>query len=381
VRTNSTFAMRTAGTGGIRSLVAFGILHLAVLAAACGGDAESTDSAAPVGPAAVQIGAENIVTARRGSLVVGPMISGELRAAREATVRAEIGGPVLQVMVEEGQSVRKGTLLGRIDAQSLADTRQSAMSALRSAENQLALGRREAARTEELVKAGALAQRELDVALNQVSTAEAQVADARARLAGANTQLADAVIRAPISGIVSDRPVNAGDVVSPGTALVTIIDPSSMQLEAAVPSDDLRVLRPGVPVQFSVRGYDEPFTGSIERIAPQADPTTRQVPIFVAIPNVGGRLVAGLFAEGRVVSETTEGIVVPANAVNVTGATPWVLRVTNGKAEKIEVKLGLRDERTEQVQIAAGVNEGDILLRGSAQGITPGTPVQVGGAD
>jgi RND family efflux transporter MFP subunit len=364
-----------------RSFFVVGILQLALFAAACGGDGDAPDAAASAAPPAVQIGAENIVTAKRGTVVVGPMISGELRAAREATVRAEIGGPVLQVMVEEGQPVRKGTLLGRIDAQSLADTRQSAMSAVRSAENQLDLARREAQRTEELVKAGALAQRELDLSRNQVSTAEAQLADARARLASANTQLADAVIRAPIIGIVSDRPVNAGDVVSPGTALVTIIDPSSMQLEAAVPSDDLRVLRPGVPVRFSVRGYTEPFTGTIERIAPQADPTTRQVPIFVAIPNTGGRLVAGLFAEGRVVSETADGIVVPANAVNVSGPMPWVLRVTNGKAEKIDVTLGLRDDRTEQVQITAGVNDGDILLRGSAQGITPGTPVQVGGAD
>ena len=82
-----------------------------------------------------------------------------------------------------------------------------------------------------------------------------------------------------------------------------IIDPSSMRLEASVPSEDLSILRVGANVDFTVRGYDRSFTGRIERIAPQADPTTRQVPIYVAIPNPGGRLVAGLFAEGRVVSQ------------------------------------------------------------------------------
>ncbi len=63
----------------------------------------------------------------------------------------------------------------------------------------------------------------------------------------------------------------------------------------------------GAVVDFTVRGYEQRFEGTIERIAPQADPTTRQVPIYVAIPNVGGRLVAGLFAEGRVVSQSADG--------------------------------------------------------------------------
>ena len=85
----------------------------------------------------------------------------------------------------------------------------------------------------------------------------------------------------------------------------------SSRLDAAVPSDDLASLRVGAPVRFEVRGYAEPLEGTIERIAPQADPTTRQVPIYVAIPNVGGRLVAGLFAEGRVIAESVEGLVVP----------------------------------------------------------------------
>ena len=179
----------------------------------------------------------------------------------------------------------------------------------------------------------------------------------------------------PFQGIVSKRTVNAGDVVSPGTELFTIIDPSSMRLEASVPSEDLRALRVGATVEFTVRGYDTPFQGRIERIAPQADATTRQVPIYVAIPNVGGRLVAGLFAEGRVVSQSASGIVVPVNAVNTTDASkPWVLRVTDGKTERVNVTLGLRDPRTERVQVASGLNEGDVLLRGASQGITPGYP-------
>lgn len=340
---------------------------------ACTTEAEKS----PAPPPAVRVGAENVVTVGRGTIVVGPIISGELRAEREATVRAEIGGSMTQVTVKEGQAVRRGTLLGRIETRTLDDVRQSAMSAVRNAENQLTVAQREMDRTDTLVKAGALAARDLDVARQNVTAADAQLADARSRLASADRQLADTVLRAPIDGMIANRPVNLGDVVSVGEELFTIIDPSSMRLEASVPSDDLSRLRIGATVDFTVRGYDRSFAGRISLIAPQADPVTRQVPIYVTIPNVGGRLVAGLFAEGRVVSQSADGLVVPINAVNMTGPMPWVLRITDGRTERLEVRVGLQDPRTERVLVESGLSEGDVLLRGAAQGITPGTPVAV----
>lgn len=345
--------------------------------AGCRAGAENGDPAAAA-PPAVQVGLENVITVKRDRIVTGPLISGELRAAREATVRAELGGSMVQVVVEEGQAVKRGALLGRIDAATLDDTRRSAESAVKSAAAQLTVARREAERTQRLVAAGALAARDAEVAQSNVTVAEAQLAEAKSRLVSAQKQLGDAVLRAPINGVVADRAVNVGDVVSPNTVLFTIIDPSSMRLEASVPSEELGALRLGATVQFTVRGYEQPFEGRIDRISPQADPATRQVPIFVTVANAGGRLVSGLFAEGRVVSAAAEGLVVPLNAVNTTQQTPWVLRATGGKTERVTVTLGLRDARTERVQILSGVNEGDVLLRGAAQGMTPGTPVNVG---
>jgi RND family efflux transporter MFP subunit len=360
-----------------RETIAWWVCAAVLAAGVAGCRADAEKNAATQAQPALQVGPENVVTVERGRIVTGPLISGELRAAREATVRAELGGSMLQVNAEEGQNVRRGRLLARIEAASLADTKRSAESAVRSAEAQLAVAQREAQRTEQLVAAGALAQRDLETARSAVAAAEAQLADARARLVTANKQLGDTIVRAPFDGVVADRTVNLGDVVTAGTALFTIIDPSSMRLEASVPSEELAQLRVGAQVQFTVRGYAQPFEGRIDRISPQADPTTRQVPIFVSIPNTGGRLVAGLFAEGRVVTASAEGLVVPANAVNTSQGSPWVLRVAGGTTEKVPVKIGLRDEHTERVQLASGVNEGDTLLRGAAQGITPGTAVAV----
>jgi membrane fusion protein, multidrug efflux system len=359
----------------MRHTVALGMVTLTVLCVGCKAEAEKP---AVSSPTAVQVGSENIIAVQKGSIVVGPIVSGELKPEREATLRAEVGGSMLEVSVLEAQAVKMGAVLGRIETRTLDDARQSAASSVRSAENQLAVARREAERTEKLASAGALATRDVDAAHNGVSAAEAQLADAKSRLAAAERSLGDTTIRSPFAGIVSKRAVNVGDVVSPGTELFTIIDPSSMRLEGSVPSDDLKALRVGATVAFMVRGYDKPFQGRIERIAPQADATTRQVPIYVTIPNEGGRLLAGLFAEGRVVSQSADGLVVPVNAVNtVNSAEPWVLRVKDGKTEKTTVKLGLADPRSERVQVVAGLDEGDTLLRGAAQGITPGTKVQV----
>jgi len=351
---------------------------LALGVAACGGSKNADSTAASASESrAVQIGNENVVMVESGRLVIGPIVSGELRAAREATVRAELAGSVTAVLVEEGQAAKQGAVIGRIETRTLDDVRQSATSALKSAESQLALTQREVARTEQLVKAGALAERDLDVIRANVSTVEAQVADAKSRLAAAERQLGDAVIRAPLTGIVSRRAVNQGDVVSIGTELFTMIDPSSMRLEASVPSEDLSALKVGAVVDFTVRGYEQTFQGKIERIAPQADPTTRQVRIYVAIPNTGGQLVAGLFAEGRVVSQAAVGLILPQSAVNTDATEAWVLRVTDGKTERVPVTIGLTDPRTERVLLTSGLSASDTLLQGPSRSIPPGTPVQL----
>ena len=337
---------------------------------------------APAAPAAVQVGPENVVAVTMQDISTGPLISGTLAAEKDARVRAEVSGSILQVTAAEGQNVRRGGLLARIEDQALGDAYKSAQSAVKSAEQALGAAEREAARTESLVRGGALAERELDVARNAVTAAQAQLEDARSRVAAAGKQLANLTIRSPLDGVVAKRLANAGDVVAPGTELYHVIDPRSMQLEAAVPSEALSVIKAGLPVQFEVRGYPgQPFTGRIERISPAADPVTRQVSIFVTIPNVGGRLVAGLFAEGRVSQQARRALVVPLTAVNTSDPkAPWVLRVASGKAERVTVAVGLRDDQTERIEISSGVKEGDRLLVGPAQAITPGTPLELPGA-
>jgi len=356
-----------------------GVLGLAVFAAACGGDAAP---AAPVdtAPAVVQLAPENVATAVVADLTTGPFVSGQLTPAREATVRAQTGGALVNLTVDRGRSVRAGQVIGRIAARDLDDAMTSAQAAVKSSENALTVARSESARTEALVKGGALAARDLEQARNMVAGAEAQVAAAKAREKSIWQQLDDTNVRAPISGVVSERPANAGDIVAPGTPLVTIIDPSSMRLEAAVSSDQVALVKPGAKVRFRVRGLSaDEFTGTIDRLSPSADPVTRQVTIFVTLPNLGGKLIAGLFAEGRVDAETRRGVIVPLGAVDESGPTPLITRIRDGKAERVPVTLGLRQSEAELVEVTTGIAEGDVVILGAARTLAPGTPVKVVG--
>lgn len=359
--------------GQKRSWAMLAVLTLAL--ASCKQEGNDTGMAAadPV----VLIGRENIAVAKLEELRSGPPISGSLEARTEARVRAELGGQVKRTFADEGQRVRRGVLLARLDDSAVRDAYLSGKSAVRSAESALQIAQRNAERASRLAQAGALPERDLETAQQNATSAEGALADARARLALAEKQLGNTMVRAPISGAVSKREVDPGDVVQVGAGLFTIVDLSSLRLEATVPVEEIDRLKVGAPVEFSVSGYDRRFSGRIERINPAVDPTTRQVRIYVVIPNAEQSLVAGLYAEGRVATDARRAVAVPTSAVDRRGTAPVIHRLKGGKVEVVLVRPGVRDEATELVEIHSGITPGDTVLLGSAQGIAEGAPVRI----
>lgn len=334
---------------------------------------------APQAPPAIGLGPENVTQVEAKLLQSGPAISGALRARREATVRAEVGGALLENAADPGLSVKKGQALARIEDGALSEQLRAAEQAVRAAENALALTRRDLERSRQLSEGGALPVQGLERAETQVAQQEALAADAQARLAGAQLLHARTRLRAPFDGVVSDRQARAGDVVQPGTPLFTVVDPTSMRLEAAVPAEGLALIRPGTQVHFTVTGYGaRAFSGAIEQVNPVVDPATGQVRITVTVPNAGGELLAGLFARGRVATASRTAPAVLADAVDSSTTPPSVLRVREGKVERVPVALGMRDELTDRIEVRSGLIPGDTVLRGSARaGIAEGTAVQL----
>jgi RND family efflux transporter MFP subunit len=350
-------------------------LALPFVLSACGG---KTEEATATAVTTVSISPENITVASKTSITSGPAVSGTLVADRTASIRAEVPGPVLAVMLDPGARVSKGTPLVRIDDAAIRDAFLSAKSGVTQAELASDIAKREQDRAEKLLAAGAIAQNAVEMARRGAAGAQAALDDAKARLASAQKNMDNTVVRAPYDGIVSERQVNPGDIVAPGAPLVTIVDPSTMRLEGTVPADQLGAIRIGSPISFTVTGYPgRTFTGTISSIYPSADPGTRQVRLFAKIPNAGRGLVAGLFAAGRIATTRHEGIAVPLTAIDQRGVKPEVSKLKNGKIEKAEVTLGTRDDATERMEITSGVAVGDTLLIGAAAGITPGTPVRV----
>ena len=361
-------------TGGSAAIAA--VLAALVSLAGCRGD----EPAPAAAPAAVPVAPEDVARVVREQIQTGPRVAGSLDAGERADVRAEAGGRVLEVGAEIGQRVEEGALLARIEARAQADAVRAARAAVRAAEEELAVARREVERTRALVAGGALPRRDIERAESAATAAQARVREARAGLASASSQLADATVRAPMDGVVSAAPVRQGDVVAPGAPLFTIIDPSTIRLEASVPSEDVAAVKVGTPVLFEVRGYPEQrFRGRITRVAPAADPVTRQIPILVEIPNEAGALVAGLFADGRVVSGRREALVVPLAAVDRSGEVAAVARIAGGVVERVAVQLGIEDPAAEQAEVVSGLEEGDRVLLRSASRLSPGTRVVIPG--
>lgn len=360
-----------------RGVMVPAMLVLAFNTSACKRSSAGATKAATTASAMI-VGPENIAVVKAEPLRSGPGLSGSLAPEEQATVRAEVGGAVLQTYAEQGQPVTRGALLVRIDDAALRETELSTRAALTTAENSATIAKRQVVRNEALLKAGAIAERDLELVRNQYSAADAQVANAKAILANALKQLSKTTVTSPFTGIVSARQVSAGDVVQPGGALYTIVNPATMRLEASVPADQLSDVRLGAPVDFTVNGYpNRQFTGRITSINPVADPATRQVRIIVTLPNTNGILVGGLFADGHVAAEVRTAPVVPLSAVDERSIRPFVMRIRNGVVEKAEVTLGIRDAATETVEVRSGVQPGDTILLGAARGISEKTPIKV----
>ncbi len=340
----------------------------------------SADTAAPVDRRII-LGPENYTLVTQGRIETGPVISGALAPRRSATMRAQIAGAVLASYAEEGQGVGTGALLAQIDDRTIRSQVESAQSALTNARSSLSVASRDQQRQESLLKAGAISERDVDNARRATIAAQASVAQAESQLTAAQKQLAYTRVTAPFSGRISQKLVNTGDIVQSGTAMFTVVDPTSMQLEGSVPASQLAMIHVGDQVEFTVTGYpDRTFTGRITRINPTADPATRQVRVFAEIPNAGNNLVGDLFAEGHVATQAHNALTVPETAIDRKMMRPSVLRVRNGTVERVQIELGLTDSRSDRVEIVSGVAVGDTLLSGAGLQTAVGAKVKLNGA-
>ena len=350
----------------------FGTLAmLAIAQAGCKGETGKAESAADATRRTASVlGPNDVAQVEKTDLVEGIPLSGTLQPAGDVRIASPIAEVIEQVLVNEGDAVSKGQVLARFQTGVVAA--QAA-----SAEAQRRIAASDYERMKNLFAEGAVSQKD-------VENAELNLRSTEAIGAQAGKRLSEATVRAPVSGVISERLVESGNRVKDGDHLFQLVNTDALEFQATVPSQFASQLRPGAAVALSITGLADGtnVSGRVARINAAVDPSTRQVKVYIAVPNRQHRMVGGLFASGRVVLKEARGaLAIPRAGVRSEGDRQYVLVVEGGKIARREVTVGVTDEVRALTEIKQGLNGGEIAVVGPAEGMKVGEPVQVVGRE
>jgi membrane fusion protein, multidrug efflux system len=334
-------------------------------------------SANAAGAPALLVTPEDVIQVRTSSIGNGPLVTGTVQPERRADLRAEVSSVVLTVLKENGEAVRKGDLLVRLDDTAIRDGLVSAQEAERAATQAFDQAERQFQRLNTLRASGMVSAQQLEDTEIHRNTAQSDLSAAKARGVQARQQLQRTEVRAPFDGIVADRKVSAGDTAQVGKELLKVIDPRSLRFEGFISSDALQSVKAGQAVAFRVNGYGkQDFAGTVKFVAPTANATTRQVEVIVAMPGEAPARLAGLYAEGRVEASSTNALMIPDSAIVRDGEKAFAWRVKSGALQNVTLVLGDRDPRSGNYVVRGGIADGDSLLRNPVATIKDGQAVK-----
>lgn len=326
----------------------------------------------------LQLVSQDLLTLSESTLSRGPVISGSLQPVVKAELNAEVSGIVMQVLKDNGDLVKAGDVLVKLDQTTYRDKLLSAQEAERSAVVTLEQSNRQLKRMQSLSKQSLVTQEGLEAAENKANQAQSDLASARARLVEARQQMEKTDVKAPFSGVVATRKVSAGDTAQVGKGLMVLIDPASIRFEGYVAADRVGQVKVGNKVTFKVNGYSgQFFTGTVERINPLANESTRQVQLLVTMDLKEQSLVAGLYAEGHVEAQNSNALMVPESALIREGDKSFVWQFANNELKKTEVELGGKDERWGTQEVVSGVTSGAQILRHPQGALTDGAKAEL----
>ena len=357
-------------------VLAVSTIGLGACSKGAGGTPEEAESAP------LLLSPEDLVTVSESSLASGPLITGSVEAERRADLRAEVPAIVLAVLKENGDPVRRGDLLVRLDPTAIRDALTSAEASARAAGLAYEQAERQYQRILKLRQENMVSAQQLEDAAIQRNSAQSEAEAARTRVVAARQQLERTEVRAPFDGLVSNRKVSAGDTASVGKELMQVMDPASMRFEGRVSADSIGEVAAGQIVHFRVQGFDDAdFAGTVVRVNPTANETTRQVEVLVSFDNpvqIPG--VAGLYAEGRIESQSAARLTVAAPSIQRDGDNAFAWRFRDGVLAQVSLDLGAYDARTGRYVVDGGLAEGDAVLRYPGSTLKDGQAAQLAGS-
>lgn len=355
---------------GLAAILVMGLLLL-LLPAGCTND--PAKSAAPAAPTL----AVRVVRVEARPLELGVEITGSLVSSVAVDVKTEFAGRLVSLLKQEGDRVSRGELVAQLEdvnarlsvgqARAAFEVAQAALDRARVAEEH---ARREFDRAQNLLKSGGITDRDFQAAeaaardaQAQVNLARAQVEQARQATAQAEKHLSDCRIVSPINGEVDRKFVNPGGWMDGNALLYHFVDNQRLELETNVASSELAALARGQKIRFTVAAFPEQeFDASVLMISPAVQLQNRSVLIRAAVPNSGGKLKAGMFVKGRVITGVKPAVLmVPAEAVwRRPGQPAFLYVVDQNRARRREVKLGI--EQAQGFEIASGLGAGEVVV-------------------
>ena len=332
---------------------------------------------APVKDPVIELSAIDLATAHVVELTSGLPISGALKAVNSAIVKARVPGELQGLTVREGDRVEAGQVIARVESTEYADRVRQAQQQADAAKAQVEIAQRQVDNNAALVRQGFISKTAADNSLASLNTAQANHRAAQAGIDVLRKSLADTVLRAPISGQVSQRLAQPGERVAPEARIVEIVDLSRLELEASISPADSVAVRVGQQALLRIEGVAQPVAATVARINPSAQAGSRSVLIYLTVAAQPG-LRQGLFAQGQLATETQRALAVPLNAVRTDKPLPYVQVVEGDRIAHRTVQTGVRGQVDGELWVAVqGVADGARLLRGAAGVVREGTQVKL----
>ena len=332
---------------------------------------------APVKDPVIELSAIDLATAHVVELTSGLPISGALKAVNSAIVKARVPGELQGLTVREGDRVEAGQVIARVESTEYADRVRQAQQQADAAKAQVEIAQRQVDNNAALVRQGFISKTAADNSLASLNTAQANHRAAQAGIDVLRKSLADTVLRAPISGQVSQRLAQPGERVAPEARIVEIVDLSRLELEASISPADSVAVRVGQQALLRIEGVAQPVAATVARINPSAQAGSRSVLIYLTVAAQPG-LRQGLFAQGQLATETQRALAVPLNAVRTDKPLPYVQVVEGDRIAHRTVQTGVRGEIDGELWVAMqGVADGVRVLRGAAGVVREGTQVKL----
>lgn len=304
-------------------------------------------------------------------------ITGSLAPVRQLQLTSEVSATVTNVTARPGDEVFRGQALVVFDSDTLRNQLDQALANAEATRVQLAQARTDFERTRSLVDRGLQAANTLERARSSLDQLAAALAAQETVVDNAQRTLERATVTAPFDGVISARNVEPGQVVTIGSPLMTLVDMSSLEVEATAPVSFAPKLAEGQAVDLTVEGFgDRVFKGEVARLAPVAIEGTRMLPVFVSLDNRGGELRGGMFASGRIVLEARDnGLAIPVAALRHDGEGPHVLVIAGNVAERRTVETGRSWDGGALLEIESGLSAGDLVVIEPLPELAPGDSV------